>query len=301
MADRVRRVVLSIQDDFSGKLKRYQTEISGAERATQSFADSAKRGGGLKSFNEQLHYTLQNAQQLYTAFNSVFSTANQWAQMGLGAERSKIALQGLTDESQKYIDAIQRGTMGAVTQGEAAATAYRLIRFGLADSTTEAEKFIRTISVIAAINPRLGGTEEAINQIQLTLSNMSFMRLDQLGISAGQVRNRIAELHKETAGLSREQAFQTAVMEQLNAQAEATGDSILGLSDAQDRFRARIRGFKEDVGLQIAEGFEGAAVGRKPHRNLEYFETHPLKISRWRAGAKRAVRLGLQQKQTRNI
>jgi hypothetical protein len=289
MADRVRRVVLSIQDDFSGKLKRYQTEIQGAEKATASFANSAKSGGGLRQFNEQLHYTLQNAQQLYTAFNTVFSTADQWAQMGIGAERSKIALRGITDESEKYIDAIQRGTMGAVTQGEAAAQAYRLIRFGLVDSVESAEKFIHTMSVVAAINPQLGGTGEAINQIQLTLSNMSFMRLDQLGISAGQVRKRMAELKEETAGLSNEQAFQTAVMEQLTAQAEATGDSILGISDAQDRFRTRIRGFKEDIGLSIAEGFEGAAVAGESLIGIwEYFETHPLQIN-LQVGGKTAV------------
>jgi hypothetical protein len=205
----------------------------------------------------------QSAQMVGTAFRQVFSTADQWAEIGISAERSKLALQSLVGVGRDYtdmIDAVQAGTRGAVTEGEAAAQAYQLMRFGLADSATEMQKFMDTVSKVAAANPRLGGTSEAITQISLTLSNMSFMRLDQLGISAGEVRQRMAALKQETAGLSTEEAFQTAVMEELTEQANALGDGILKVNDAQQRFEARWRGFKEGLGLEIAEGFEGAAT-----------------------------------------
>jgi len=80
------------------------------------------------------------------------------------------------------------------------------------------------------LNPALGDVDQTMSQIQLTIANMSFMRLDQLGISVTDVKNRIKELQAETAGMSREQAFQIAVMAELEEQAAGgVGRKILVL------------------------------------------------------------------------
>jgi hypothetical protein len=231
-----------------------------AERATQNF-DRAGKGGGFRQAAQDIFFAAGAAQQFVGTLRGVYDTAHAWAQVGESAERSKIALTGLVGgATQEWIDALKRGAEETLTSGEAAAQAYKLIRFGLVDSAAEAEKFIHTMSIISAINPDLGGTSEAISQIQLTLSNMSFMRLDQLGISAGVVRKRMAELKEETAGMTDEAAFQTAVMEQLEQQANQTGDAILQVGLAENQVNAKWGTFKEDLGLRISEGFTGWGV-----------------------------------------
>lgn len=265
MADRTRTITLRINDQFSRELKEFVRQMDAAERSTEGLTKAASgsgRWGGFKQLNQDLFYVTQNAKLMYDTFSQVFRQANEWAQIGIGAERSKIALTGLAGSAEsaaQWIEAVNAGAHGALTEGEAAANAYRLMRFGLADTAEEAQKFIDTVSKVALVNPQLGGTEEAINQIQLTLSNMSFMRLDQLGISAGVVRRRMQELKDEFAGLETEDAFRMAVMEQLNEQADLLGDNIVEMDDAMQRFNARWRNFKEDAGLRIAEGFEAIA------------------------------------------
>ena len=262
MAGKRVTVTYKVVDEFSQPQAKYAAGVKAAEQATKSLQRSAGDRGtwGQAAFN--FNELANSAIKIYSAFTQVFSIADQWADMGVGAERNKIALQSLTGAGKEYEDqvrAIIDATRGAVTEGEAAGYAYRLQRFGLAETSDEMERFMRTVSIVSAINPQLGGTAEAINQIQLTLSNMSFMRLDQLGISAGQVRQRMEELGKAQKDLSTEEKFQIAVMEQLDEQANAVGDSILEMTDAQDRMKARWKGFKEDWGLKIAEGFEAIA------------------------------------------
>jgi len=264
MAKRV-SVTYKVIDEFSAAQQKYAAGVKQASDATKDFQRAAGGSGGSSFWRQgaqDLFYMAGAATQVYNSFAQVFSIADQWADMGVSAERNKIALQSLTGVGAEYenqVRSIIDATRGMVTEGEAAGYAYRLQRFGLADTADEMERFMRTVSIVSAINPQLGGTAEAINQIQLTLSNMSFMRLDQLGISAGQVRARMEELGKAQKNLSTDEKFQIAVMEQLDEQANAVGDSILEMTDAQERMKTRWKGFKEWAGLEIAEGFEGIA------------------------------------------
>lgn len=259
--DRRRTITLSVKDDFSGKLKRFTQDMDQAGRATEKIGRTGSVN--LRDFNQQLFYAAQNAQVVYGAFQKVFSTASEWARMGAQAERSAYALRvyaGSAEEAERWTVAIQTAMRGTVTEGEAAAQAYMLMKFGLADSAEAAGEFARMLSVVAAANPQLGGTENALSQIQLTLANMSFMRLDQLGLSVDQVKRRMEELQRAMPGLSREAAFQEAVIEGLKEQADKLGEGMANVTIEQDRLRARIRGFKEDIGREINQGFEGAAT-----------------------------------------
>lgn len=264
--------VLSLKDEMTPALKRTQGQIETFGRQSNTAMRGA--GSGFTEFGKKTTLALQSTAQSMMAatkhatafgatFVGVFKAADALGDIGLQAERSKIAFDKLAtsagQSSKAWIDAVRQGAMMTVTEGEAAAQAYQLMRFGLVDSAAAAEQFVRSISIVASVNPQLGSTSEAINQIQLTLSNMSFMRLDQLGISAGTVRKRMAELKKEIDGLSNEEAFRMAVLEQIDEQAQILGDDILELGNARDRLDARWGNFKEDLGLRIAQGFEGWA------------------------------------------
>ncbi|MDR0608015.1 MAG: hypothetical protein LBG52_06870 [Candidatus Peribacteria bacterium] len=65
------------------------------------------------------------------------------------------------------------------------------------------------------------------------LANQSLPRLDTFGISSGKVRERIEELMNATAGMTREEAFMTAVMEEgtksmerLGVQSDTAGEKM---------------------------------------------------------------------------
>lgn len=267
MADRTRTITLRINDQFSRELKEFTRQMDAATQSTERLGQTAAGGGrwgGFKQAAQDLFFMGQSAMMVANQFSAMLGKVNELAQIGIGAERAKLALTALAGSAEQasvWIEAVNKGAHGALTEGEAAAQAYRLMRFGLADTAEEAQRFIDVVSKIALINPQLGGTEEAISQIQLTLSNMSFMRLDQLGISAGQVRKRMEELKQTTAALSNEEAFRIAVMEQLGKQADMLGDDFVELDNAQKRVAAWWRGFKEDVGLRAAQGLEGLAEG----------------------------------------
>jgi hypothetical protein len=74
------------------------------------------------------------------------------------------------------------------------------------------------------------------------------------------VKERMRELQAAMPGLSQEMAFQEAVIEGLKEQADKLGDGMADVTIEQDKLRARIRGFKEDVGQGVNDVLEGAAA-----------------------------------------
>lgn len=228
--------------------------FSSLERGTRTWTDS------LKNANREVANLAKQGTVAVGAFYGVFKIADGFAQIGVEAHRSKAALQALTGDAQAWADAVQRGSRYTLTSGEAAAQAFTLVKFHMADSTAEAEKFTRMIDVIALANPRLGDTANAIAQIQLAMANQSYMRLDQLGLSAIDVKKRVEELKASVKGLSTEEAFNQALLEGLQQQADALGDSLLGLGTPTDQLKAKFRELKEVVGVEIAQGFDGAAT-----------------------------------------
>jgi len=258
--DRRRTITLSVKDDFSRQLREYARGMDSANQATEQLGSRGSRS--VLDMAQNLFYLGNSAKIVYGAFQQVLGTAQEWARMGAQTERSAYALRvyaGSAEEAEKWTRAIQTAMRGTVTEGEAAAQAYMLMKFGLADSAEEAGEFARMLSVVAAANPQLGGTENALSQIQLTLANMSFMRLDQLGLSVDQVKRRMEELQRAMPGLSREAAFQQAVMEGLKEQADKLGDGMANVTLKQDQLNARSREFKERFGKTVNEALETGA------------------------------------------
>jgi len=258
--DRRRTITLSVKDDFSKQLREYARGMDSANQATEQLGSRGSRS--VLDMAQNLFYLGNSAKIVYGTFQQVLGTAQEWARMGAQTERSAYALRvyaGSAEEAERWTVAIQTAMRGTVTEGEAAAQAYMLMKFGLADSAEAAGEFARMLSVVAAANPQLGGTENALSQIQLTLANASFMRLDQLGLSVDQVKRRMEELQSAMPGLSREAAFQEAVIEGLKEQADKLGEGMANVTLKQDQLNARSREFKERFGKTVNEALETGA------------------------------------------
>lgn len=263
MSDKTRRIKLSVEDDFSRALGQYVNMVAQAERETQSLGNSSTRsGGGVRQFAQDMFYMGNTAMMAYRSLSYGVQQLDALAQSANQMERSRIALEGVAggaEEASKWLEAVARATKNTITEQEASSMAFQIMNLGLADTAEEAERFARTAAIIGAASPQIKDTGEAISQIALTLSNQSYMRLDQLGVSAGDVRTRVQELKSEIAGLTTEDAFNMAVMEELNRQAEAIGDSILEVGSNTEQLKAKWADFKTDIGFRIADGFEAAS------------------------------------------
>jgi hypothetical protein len=264
MADRRTVITLSVQDDFSRNLQNFARQMADAERGVQNMGRAAQSGGGLKAFNEQLFFMSQNAMLVFNTFTRVFSTADQWAQLGFSVTKSYMALDKLTGSAQiskQWIEAITGALNNTVTSSEAASQAYQLMRFNLAGTAEEAGQFARDIAIVAQANVQLhGDVGAALTQVQLTIANQSTMRLDQLGLSVASVTQRVKELQVATPGLSHELAFQQAVMEGLHDEANMLGDDFLAVGSSTSQLKAKLRELKQTLAVEVASGFEGAAT-----------------------------------------
>lgn len=147
-----------------------------------------------------------------------------------GATRSMVADSDLMQAANKFM------SMGlAGTQEEAARLAEMATQLGMAmgvDATTAMEDFA------------------------LMLANQSIPRLDTFGISSGTVRERINELMAETEGLTREQAFMQAVMEQGTITMDKVGEQSENAGARMAMLRASIDNAKLAIGQAFLPVFE---------------------------------------------
>lgn len=271
--------VAGVQVDITGNLAPLRRDLQAAERELGAFGrrlSGAGTGSNLfgtagtqaSTFGDKIRGAAQDiffmtnaASAMYSAFSRPFRMADDLSQMGYAAERARIALThatGSAAEYERWIKAVKDATHGTVTETEAAGLAYQSLRLGLARTADEAQSFVRVASIIGAASPQLSGTADAISEISLTIANMSWRRLDQLGLSVVETKARMEELMALNKNLSKEEAFQQSVMEGLTKQANMLGDELLEVGAATQRWKVVWQEIKTDIGWKIGEGFDGA-------------------------------------------
>jgi hypothetical protein len=198
----------------------------------------------------------------------------QLGQLGAQSLRTKAAFEAISggaSEAEERLDAMKQATRGAMNEQQMMASANQLMQMGLADSTDK-------LGDITEMAVRLGtamGRDAAgsISDFSLLLANQSIPRLDTFGISAGKVRTRIAELQKETEGMTRETAFMQAVMEEgglaMARLGDATEDEMLAfeqLAASTDDLKAAFAERLAPAVSGVARLFAEQATAIKEHR-----------------------------------
>ena len=127
--------------------------------------------------------------------------------------------------------------------------------YGKLEASSRREALERAVEVGRKIATVMGGdVQGALENLSLAAANLSFMRLDQMGISATKVRERMAELTAANANLGKEQAFLQAAMEIANKTFAGidTSAAVSGLESLTSAWR--------DLRTALAEGPVGDAV-----------------------------------------
>jgi hypothetical protein len=163
--------------------------------------------------------------------------AGEGAQRATEYDRQRLAAEQLAG-SQEKLNALlaeyEESSGDAVDASTALANITRLLATGYADSVPEVERFVKATrgASIALGKPQ----DYVIQETQLAMSNTSFKRLDQIGLGISEVQERIKKLREENSGMTRETAFQIAVMDAMNdkfgqlaesAEGQATGLELL--------------------------------------------------------------------------
>lgn len=156
--------------------------------------------------------------------------------------------------SEALLGDMQKATRGMVRDSDLMQAANKFMAMGLASSAEEAANLAETATQLGMAMGE--DATESMEAFALMMANQSIPRLDTFGISSGKVKARINELMEATEGLTREQAFNQAVMEQAEVTMARVGEQSGGMAGTMARLKASFSNIKNTIGkafLPVAE------------------------------------------------
>lgn len=250
MADKEERLRYYIEAIWRGGAATTQ-----AKEGIKGVGEQAKQGeGGLKGFNDKLGMLTGIAAGAAGAVQ-VFKTAFEFAKEGDAIQRLEGKLDSLTAKigttSQGIITGMREATNGSVADLDLMNAAVTFLNMGFVNSQQGAEDLIQKIVLLKKPTE---DTSTAIENFSLMLANQSIARLDSFGISAGAVKERIDELQKANEGMTRQQAFTIATMEQMDVAIQNQGLSAETLGSSYDRLGAMLQNTTNDFKQLLDQG-----------------------------------------------
>lgn len=194
----------------------FQTEVNRAMmQQTASAGGSAPGMGGMGgAIGGGLLGKMMGVAGGYLTVQGLKNLALGAADLSVQVNRSTsafVALSGSAAEAEKRLKAIQQASGNTMDDLQAMNLANNLVSLGMAKSAEEMERAVtigRKIGVVMGTDVRY-----ALENLSRAAANLSFVRLDQMGISATQVRARMKELQAASKDLGEEQAFLTATLQ----------------------------------------------------------------------------------------
>lgn len=249
MANQSKLAVL-IETTFKGKGLRQAKD--GLDDVNKTVKDSEK---GLKGLNT----SLSGIEQSFVAVGAVGAVFKKAFDLGKeGAQIEKVGenfafLTNSIGSSSDQLERLQQVTAGAVSDFDLMANANQLVTLQLADSQEGLEKHFEIVAKLKKPNDDFNS---ALENWSLTLANQSLPRLDSFGISSGIVRTRINELRDANKDLTREQAFNIAVMEQADETMKRLGKTGEATSSSFDKLETKVINLTNDFKEWLGDGLE---------------------------------------------
>lgn len=186
----------------------------------------------------------------------VLRSIPQMVRQGVEAQRARKSLEGYaggSEQAAEMVEALKEATGGGISEMTAMGNASKLLSMGLATNATEAAELTKIAITLGASMGK--GPQQAFEEFTLLLANQSILRLDTFGISAGTVRQRMAELAKEGIEPADRQArFLIATMEEAETSMTALDAAGFEATSSLDRFDATVADTKQGVAEFLAEG-----------------------------------------------
>jgi hypothetical protein len=188
----------------------------------------------------------------------LFATA-ELVKFGLEVDAARTRLEltvGSAKAAEAYIRAVQDATNGAVDSFTAMNLALQASQYGFAQTPEQVAELSKNILILSN-----GNAELAQSFLYMASNGVgSIERLNEFGLSAAVVRQRMDELQAANEGMTRDAAFAEAVFAELDAKAEQLGGTMDTNAAKVRKFGAAVEELKVDAAEAAQEGF-GAWVG----------------------------------------
>lgn len=255
---------------------------SQAQQATQGYNTLAQGAEKLKKSNEGVAASLTDLITGYLSFRgaqAALQGLQQIDQLGTQAVRTAFAfdeLSGGANQAATNVLAIQRAGAGTIGALSAMSTGVQALSLNLASSAAEFGEITSAARAVALVSPVINNASDAIAELGLAASNLSYRRLDQLGLSVGEVKDRIGELKRENDGLDESAAFLQATVGLLNEKYGDLVNSAEAAATGQERLTVAFAEFGRliattDVARGVTEGFFGDWAGVLEAANVTFF------------------------------
>ncbi len=238
--------------------------LEGVVKLKDQTSDAVKSADGNV---DKFAKTLNVAKAALTAFG-VVEAAKAVVELGkLGAqaertERGFTTISGGAGAAERNLNAMMRATNGAIDRTTAMGLANQMMQMGLADS---AEGLAENAEMATRLGAAMGvDAITAMENWNAMLANQSLPRLDTYGISSGKVRTRINELMAATQDMTREQAFNIAVMEEGRQALDRLGPAVADNALAVEQAQASWSNLKDEIGKRFSTAVAGShsVIGR---------------------------------------
>lgn len=246
-------LVLRARDEATATVKRFNDALGETEGATEGAGDSAD---GLAGIMDGLGLAITAAGVIAAA-----GAAYEFGRLGAEAKRTDdrfVAFSGSSEEAEANLAALEEATRGAVSEQTLMAEGAIFLQTGLAKDTEEMAKLVGMSMTLGKANET---AQEKISNFSLMLLNTSVPRMDSYGMSGGRARARILELQSSIEGLTREEAFKIAVMEQGAEAMARLGDAAEDDLLAFERLEASADNLKVALAESASEGVAAIARG----------------------------------------
>jgi len=246
MAERVASLYAEVTADTTNLergMNRVRGELTNTGKATK---DS---GRNFTEMASKLSVAQQALGMTANAAKQVWGILEEGAAINLAADRFDNLSASIGTTSEAIMSGLSAATGGMVSNAELMASATSMISLGLAKTQAE-------VIDIVSLSSQLGWDQQ---QLVLTLANNSTMRLDALGLSMEDVKNRAKAL--EAQGYSTDKAFDMAVIEAGKAKLEMLGSAADTGAGAMQRLTVETENAKTAMMSFIAMRSEGAILG----------------------------------------
>lgn len=214
------------------------------QHTTQQSTDLITRMGQLRQAALLVVDVVQTAARALDGFINVGERA-------AGRERTARmfgTLSGDAAEAAENLLAVQKATLGTLSETEAMEQAITLLGLRLAETPDELGQITQQVAILGR---QFSGfsADRSIQQFALAVGNLSPQRLSEFGIGADEVTRRMEALEKQ--GYATEEAFKLATLQALAEQFERIGGAVEDSKTPFEQYHKEV----EDLQAILEAGF----------------------------------------------
>lgn len=254
MANRDVVITISARDNFSAVMNKYKTAVKQAGDQTDKMKTSNK---SMKDSFTEISNVVQGVFGAAVLQNFV-QTVGHLNEIGIKANVVEETFKNVSKSVggyEKTLAGLRQVTGGVVDDLTLMNSANKLILTGSAQTTEQLEKMTMGAVKLGAAFGR--DAASSLEDWTLLMANKSKLRLDQFGISADAVTQRINKLKDE--GFGDEDAWNIAVFAEMDEALLKIGDSAKVSESAFNRLRTKMENARNEAGELTAELTETAS------------------------------------------